>query len=274
MNDNFFCRGCKKAFPMEENALNLAGTNSTSCHQCKDEERERNAQLQQDYKDLKYKAMLEMGSSCQKCNCIFLFEESKLVTLETKESSEGRLVKYKGEKYLTRDFLIEKKNILELDILQCDHMTEEEQRERGILKEGEDFIPKKRMVSQKSSKKAMESEMPKCQVLCAFCHLIVTIDREIGLSYKTPLRKKKLKYIKNLKDKGCVECGYINIDLPRFFHMDHLIPLEKTKGVAEMTMDDNFSFEEVVGECKKCRVLCNFCHTIHSRNQRKDKNKR
>jgi hypothetical protein len=34
-------------------------------------------------------------------------------------------------------------------------------------------------------------------------------------------------------------------------------------------MYDKYSLQEVIDECKKCRILCMYCHIFHSQFQRK-----
>ena len=52
--------------------------------------------------------------------------------------------------------------------------------------------------------------------------------------------------------------------------MDHLVISEKVACVSQMVRDSKYSIEDVINECSKTRVLCAFCHVIHTRNQRMD----
>jgi hypothetical protein len=268
--NKFFCTNCHKTLPNEERAKNKDGTDSIHCHKCKELDKKRSKSIRDNYIDVKYQKALEIGSSCQHCKSVYIYEDNSLTKLETKEREKGQTLKYKGKRYYVKDFLVEFKHILELDILQLDHMTEEEQRELGLLEEDDEFIPKKDMVAKLSSRASMDLEARKCQLLCCFCHLIETIRREVGFAYnsKSYHEREKLEYLKPIKDKGCVSCGYINIDLPRFFHFDHLDPEEKSESIARMVKDKEYTLKDVKREVKKCRLLCNFCHILHTRQQR------
>jgi hypothetical protein len=267
---NFYCTNCHKELPLEENAKNLDGSYSIHCHKCKEIGRIRSLEDRDHYKDVKYQKMLKLESSCNRCNCVYIYEDNTLKCLETKERTKGRKLTYNNESYYVSDFLESHKNILEIGILELDHLTEEEQRERGILNEDEEYIPKKKIVAKLSSRSAMDLEARKCQLLCGKCHLIITMDREVGFNYnsKSYEEKSKLEYQRPIKDKGCSMCNYKDPHFPRFFHFDHINPEEKVECVARMTKDKNYSLDDVKKEINKCRVLCMHCHKIHTRDQR------
>jgi hypothetical protein len=73
--------------------------------------------------------------------------------------------------------------------------------------------------------------------------------------------------VKSLKLAGCSSCGYLDSNLPRFFDMDHIDPANKIADLATMVNTKDYSLEDVIAECKKCRVLCKFCHKIHTKLQ-------
>lgn len=143
---------------------------------------------------------------------------------------------YENNKYTSKDFINKHVKDIEWDILQLDHLTEKEQRERGMLKDDEIYIPKKQMVSKLSSLSAMKLEALKCQLLCVKCHLKETISRESGryILSKSHAERDKLSIVNELKLTGCSICGYMNTDLPRFFYFDHIDPSLKTKEISRM----------------------------------------
>jgi 5-methylcytosine-specific restriction endonuclease McrA len=156
--------------------------------------------------------------------------------------------------------------MIEFVILDFDHLTEQEQRNRGSLLPGETFVPKKCKVHNcTSSKEKILKERKKCWIICKKCHVLKTISRESGVIMNT--RKKD--YVKKYKSVECSNCKFPGWTLPRYMELDHIIPrLGKTPGVTEMVTKSQYSLEDVIAECPKCRVLCGNCHRIHTRNQR------
>lgn len=145
--------------------------------------------------------------------------------------------------------------------MQFDHLPENEQRIQGILKHDESYIPKKCLVSYAGTEFTIRAEAKKCQLVCIKCHLIETIRRESPSKKGSIFKIKKLNYVNNLKKKGCVSCGYQNNDLPRFFHFDHLEPINKIESIS-------YTYDEMLSEIEKCQLLCANCHTIKTNNQR------
>jgi hypothetical protein len=222
--------------------------------------------------------IFESQVSCQKCECIFLkpFDDGYICPrFSTYEDNRIRYLNFDGERYNVKDFLNVFKDYLELRIIQLDHLTEEEQRDRGILQPDEKYIPKVRNVSRMSSKHAIKLESMKCQNLCAKCHLEETIDREIGITYnsRSHLEREKLEYVNQHKinNLGCAICKIWNSNLTRFFDLDHIDPSNKRESVSRMIKDSQFTLRDVIDECKKCRVLCRHCHIIHTSKQLVDK---
>jgi len=91
-----------------------------------------------------------------------------------------------------------------------------------------------------------------------------------GKNTKFGITKSKFNYVKKCKEKGCSSCGYINIDLVRFFDMDHMDINNKIANICKMCVDPFYSLDDVINECLKCRVLCRNCHRIHTDKQIKD----
>jgi len=67
---------------------------------------------------------------------------------------------------------------------------------------------------------------------------------------------------------GCQNCGFWKDNCYRFFEFDHIDIKEKLDKIANLVRDDKWNIEQLLEECKKCRLLCRNCHTIHSSNQR------
>ena len=219
---------------------------------------------------------MEHGCSCQKCKCIFLTpkEGSKIaVQLNTYKIGKERYVKYKEKEYLTRDFIEKYADKLEFRIIEMDHLTEAEQKERNLL-DNRKFEDKLACVSGLGSERTMRRESRKCQNLCCKCHVEETIRRQKE-NQKVPyimteLHRQKKEYVDNLKKEcGCSECK-LKTDLLRFLEMDHLIRKLKRANISQMVLSPEFSLEDVIEECKKCRVLCRHCHKIHTDEQRKN----
>ncbi len=276
-NGGFYCTNCHRAKEESERALNKDGTPSILCLSCKEVERARSRQIRENVNDCRLELIFEHESSCQVCQRIFLRPTDGgyiPIVLQTYfEDDNQRYVDYDETMYLARDFLAKFKDRLELRIIQLDHLTETEQRERGLLKPNEPFIPKKRNVSRMSSSKAVKLEALKCQHVCAMCHLDETVRREVGLvdNSRSHSERKKLAYVIQLKNDGCSLCTYKNPDIPRHFDMDHIDPKTKVKEISRMVKDNSYTMEQLVEECKKCRVLCKHCHIIHTSKQIRDK---
>ena len=223
-DNKFYCTHCHNAKEQKERALNLDGTPSILCLDCKEIERDRTLQTRVNYNDAKLEFILQHKVSCQKCECIFLKPPDDgyiCIKIQTYKRENNRYVKYNGDEYHIDDFLKLQKDNLELRIIQFDHLTENEQRERGILLPDEEYIPKTRNVSYMSSKSAVKLESIKCQNLCAKCHVEETIEREIGKANNSRSyhEREKLDYVNNLKNKfaGCSICKFWDPTLIRFF---------------------------------------------------------
>ncbi len=157
--------------------------------------------------------------------------------------------------------------------MEFDHLNEEEQREREILKPDEDYKPKIGSVCQLSSAKFMLKEVEKTQLLCCKCHIIETLRREKELrngkpqQTKTVLEQEKTKYINKIKSQGCGVCKFYDENLHRFLEFDHINPNEKIDEVCRMKIRSYYSLQNMIDEIKKCRILCRHCHKIHTAKQ-------
>lgn len=269
----FYCASCNKEQSPENRSINKDGSKSNKCFKCKDKNKNRPKKVRDAYNKIKKEMIFRYQCSCQKCKCIYLKNGDIAICLKTFEGEIGRCVKYKGEISNVTDFLNEKHEDLELTIIQLDHITEKDQRQRGLLKIGEPFIPKKNNVSELGSESAMRLESLKTQNLCAKCHLEETMNREEirgnGVQRRSIATREKKKFVNNYKKElgGCCICGYENNEFLRFFHMDHIEPEDKIEGIGSMIMMAKYTIDDVEAELKKCRMLCTHCHLIHTQKQ-------
>jgi hypothetical protein len=256
---------------LSEISLNNDGKISTTCTLCKNIQRDRTKNKANIFRKIKIEFIKKYGYSCNVCKYIYLREHlynDFSIEHETEILSTVRHVNMgNGEYYTTKIFIELLEKYLDTDILQFDHLPENEQRETGLLSPEEIFVPKNKCVSLLSSEAAIRLETKKCQLVCIRCHISETIRREIGNSRKTNLSKLKYKYINKLKLNGCDVCGYKDENLPRFFDFDHLDPREKIECISLMTENSFYKLEDLKKETLKCRILCKHCHAIHTKRQ-------
>ena len=268
--DEFYCDGCKHYKNLTDRAPNKDGSGSKNCFECKIKIREWGQGLREIFYTIIYEMFLKSGSSCQKCKSIFLVPSKGTQfakILETYKIEDQRYVEYEGKVYLTSDFLVKFKELLEFRVIELDHLTEEEQRDRGLLQPDEKFEPKISGFSKFRSERPMRRESKKCQNVCCFCHIEETISRESGNYVRDDFEIVKKEYVDNLKrTSGCVTCGF-KTELLRFLEMDHIDPSTKIDCIAAMVKSYKYNLEDVKEECKKCRVLCRHCHKIHTHKQ-------
>lgn len=272
---NIFCTRCQKIKIKEEMHIKKDGTQGIMCAECRKKHSKIKETLRECYIKILFEFIDRNDSCCQKCKCIILQpvdENSGCVRLPTYDKTDGRHVDYMSQTYNVKDFLTNYKDLIELRVIDFDHLTEDEQRERKLLLPDEPYVPKhnwKKGVSKMGSENSMRLESNKCQILCIRCHIITTISREQGLRISSKLESEKLDYVNKKKQRGCQICKYTNSKLPRFFDMDHLDPNTKTMGISEMVKKSSYSLQQVKDECKLCRVICKECHRIHTHNQLK-----
>ena len=273
----FFCKMCEKEFPFSEQGKNLDGSGSAFCSNCKEHDTEKRERYKREYNKVKYDSFEKSNCSCVRCKKVFLsppedtLSVKGIKTYEKPEDKENRYLRYEGREYNVKDFLKKYEQLLEYSVIHYDHMTEEELRESGRLKDDEIFVGKSKEVSKIRSKYGRKKELNICQNLCIKCHLEVTIEREEGKHKVWGLEKQKKEYVNAIKQKGCSCCGYKNENLLRFFDMDHLNPLDKIDIISRMVQDGSITFEQLKEECEKCRVLCKHCHAVNTRRQHENK---
>jgi hypothetical protein len=268
----FHCIGCRTNIKDEERGLNIDGSKSIYCPDCKEASTIRSSNIMNSYNKIKLEMIESYQCSCYKCKRIYLQPDGDSIIVQQFETylkdDSNRYITFNNREYLSSVFIYYVKHLLELSVTALDHLDEEEQRSRGLLLPGEIFIPKKSEVSQLQSESAMRLETRKCQLLCIKCHVEETIRREEIHENNSPYNKNrplflmKLAYITELKSKGCSSCRYINTDLLRFFETNHINPNDKRFTIGYSMRDLNISFESFVQEVHKCEILCAFCHKM------------
>lgn len=272
------CTTCNQAMgPDRKQATNLDGSPSACCEPCKVIQFNKSDQKVSTINKVKTDTMKRNQCSCLVCKSVYVKPSVGSITVVRYDTYEIDAIRYmdiNGIRYKV-DYIIDMfSHLLELRILDFDHLTEKEQRDRGILKPGQPYVPKIDQVGNFNTEHGMIVEALKCQLICVRCHILQTMARESGedrYNDMTLLARQKLDYVNSLKSAGCSCCGHIEPNFLRFFDMDHLDPDTKVSGIFQMIKDPNYTFEDVVIECAKCRVLCKFCHRIHTFEQRREK---
>ena len=273
---NFFCRTCSSVVEIEDRAFNIDGSESTVCKNCKEKSylytKERMKHLRKTYRTIQMEFITKYQCSCKRCKSIFLKPDEgthKAIELQTFKKNGKRYVKYKGKTYLSSNFIDEFKDLLELRIIDFDHLSEREQRDRGIIGPDEEYRTKKDNVSSMQNEYTMRKESEICQAVCCKCHVRITISRQVTITQYYKEQLEKYNYIKELKEKGCCICGFFDATILKYLHFDHLNPDEKIDQISNMIRLSLYTMEDLIEECKKCRVICESCHRIHTSEQRK-----
>ena len=83
---------------------------------------------------------------------------------------------------------------------------------------------------------------------------------EKSVEYKQKYDRQKRDFLAWYKvEQGCEECGYN--DHPAALTFDHRDPSMKSFNIADY---GQYSWQAILHEVAKCRVLCANCHNIHS----------
>ena len=272
-NDMILCVACQKEKIPNEMATNVDRTQSAFCLNCKDKSRQYVSARPKKYNNLKLEYAINMGSCCDKCHVIILkgsedipIKGLPLTFLYIKEIDDEKWIIYQNQEYLTKDFMRLYSSIIEVGVLEFDHLPENELRKRGMLLPHELYAKKQCNVCDAPNKTVMLEQLKQCVLLCKECHLTETIRRE---NPNKPKPSEKLIVTNSMKLQGCEFCGYKNPDLPRFFDFDHIDPSIKLENISFMVRN-NYSMEELLAEIAKCRILCKNCHYIHTQNQLAD----
>ena len=248
-----------------------ARKNYKSCLSCSEKSKDRSKHIRKMYYKIKVEMIVESGASCVSCGNIYFQaanNSTKIVALPTYfKNGEGRYVMYESKEYKASEFIKRCTEYLNIDVIELDHMTEYEQRSKGVLKEDDIFVPKKADVSQLGSESAMRLEARKTQNLCIMCHRLETIKRRGETKgYRSPKQLEKKSYVNKVKRSGCSNCLYVNPTCLELFDLDHIDITTKIKTLSQMIISSN-TLDDVIIECSKCRVLCAFCHRIHNMKQ-------
>lgn len=276
--NKYICNKCFKT--SDEPFLKKDGELSAKCDICRYKilkiAKKKRKKMKDVLKNIRLEKIMESESSCQLCKSIFLIsdnEKTPFIELKTylknKEGNINRYVKYEKREYLAKDFLEEFKNLLELRIIELDHVPKEEQEARGMIKSGEKCIEKKRCVTECWDEHSMREEAKITQNLCSLCHCWVSKVRLDNDGNKKIYKRKTTKFVEKLKMEsgGCSICGFLNPELLGYLEFDHINCKEKILAVSEM-IAKNYKLEQIIEECKKCRILCRSCHKIHTDKQR------
>jgi hypothetical protein len=273
--DEFLCSYCHYPIHESQKYTRLDGTPSTFCLCCAEKRKIVRENNSESVIKIKHEMMLINDCSCLKCKKIYLVPEANtkfVVELDTYQIKNKRYVKYKENTFEVREFLTQFKNLLEFRIMEFDHLSEQEQRERNIIGKHDIYFPKKGSVSTMGSEDSMRWEARKTQLICCKCHVEETIRREAGIIYRSKLEQKKLDYVNKIKKKGCSVCGFYDEKLHRFLDLDHLNPYTKRECVSRMVKDSKYTLDDVIQECDDAitRVVCKHCHFLHTDYQRNE----
>jgi len=266
--DEFFCEGwCKNPKPLKLRAINLDGSYSSICIHCKERNLENSRKSQEFRLTIKIEKMIKNSYSCEICKNIYLIPEKNtnhVIDLVTYEKDNIRYVNYKNQTYVAAIFMDKYKEYLETRILHFDHLTEEEQRERGILKNGDVYVSKKSNVAQIRCISSIIREIEKTQLICSRCHVKETMRREKGNNIRSGLIKQKKDYMDKMREKGCSVCGFYDKKLLKFLDFDHINPENKRCNISKMAVDPNYTLKDIIEECNMTRILCKHCHAVHT----------
>lgn len=270
---NLFVSICTQIKNISERNLNLDGTPSCLCKECREIKRvydkERYEYYKNVYREIVMSFIIKHHSCCQKCNCIFLRPEegsTSIIKIKTVMKNGIRHVFHNGKLIPSIEFIQNNKDKLHLGGLDLDHLPEMEMRSRGLLNPEELFYGKTDCVSAFWNEKQMWDESRWCQILCCICHVDVTQERLTPYpdEKKSSVRLAKEEYVRKLKTCGCQECKLYKEDLLRCLEFDHIDPSTKITTIGIMVCDDKYSLEDLIEECKKCRILCRMCHRLYT----------
>lgn len=267
------CSKCNQELTLLNICNNKDGKQSKRCNICKNKGTYNNKKIREYFNDLKKQHTIKHQTSCMICNNIFIknpgtnppFIKTPIIII-----NNIKYIDYNNEIISVEYFLNMYHDLLELSVMEFDHLPEDE---FNKLYPDKKFIPKVESVSRLSTETKMGIEAKKCQHLCCECHTKETIRREheprIPFSHGGDklLESKKI-LIKIYKEKGCCLCGYNAIF--RFLEFDHLDPSTKINHISSMISNYSYSLLDLQTEIEKCRVLCRYCHIFHTKNQRED----
>ena len=106
----------------------------------------------------------------------------------------------------------------------------------------------------------IEAEIAKCEVRCANCHRIKSIEHGGGWRSTKPIKEpRKIYQIVHayLETHPCVDCGCSDIRVLEFDHVHG----EKVDEISHM-LSQNCGWAKISAEIAKCEVRCTNCHRI------------
>ncbi len=107
---------------------------------------------------------------------------------------------------------------------------------------------------------AIEAEIAKCEVRCANCHRIKTIEHDRGWRSSQPLHQAPESYQMvriYFSNHPCVDCGNSDIRVLEFDHVRG----RKTDGISHL-LSQGYGWPRIEAEISKCEVRCANCHRI------------
>ena len=262
-----FCGTCQHRIEEQNKTFNMNGELSSLCLPCKIKSTIALQTGTDNRLKVKFEIIFHNECCCALCHYIFISENNQLIKIPTYIDNNVRFCIYQDKIYTSLDFIKIFKDHIPHGILEFDHLPEKEQRAKGLLGKNDVFIPKEKKISAYRGIEKMRLEVRKCSLLCGQCHLLETIRREKGVNTRPILEQTKLTHCNQLKKEGCVICHYKNDDLPRFFHFDHIDPLTKIADISTITGEKNYSYEDLIVEIEKCRLLCKYCHFFETQKQ-------
>lgn len=266
------CSLCLKELTSTNICCNKDGKQSKYCVSCKNKGNLTVKTIRKRFNELRKKCVVKHQTSCMSCNNIFVknpdnppFDKLSIIIKD-----DIKYINYNNELTSVESFLNIYPDLLELRIIEFDHLPKDE---FNKLYPDKKFIPKTREVSNVYSEIKMELEAKKCHHLCLECHIKETIRRAEESIITSPNKNKfvdeKIKIANQHKEeRGCSLCGYNS--LLKFLEFDHLEPASKIGGISEMVHRYDYSPEDVKKEMLKCRVLCKYCHVFHTQTQISD----
>ena len=271
-----YCGECRTIKFDEEMGINLNGDKSNQCKKCKIASHDRSMGISKEKQDIKLNIMLKMKSCCEICNVIFLKNPDPNsiapIIIHPYQAKEETFVDYEDCSYELDYFFTKYGHLIDCRLTDYDHLPESEQIARG-----KSYAPKNHPVNKAGTIKRILTEIDKTQLICHLCHVYVTEKRHMlqfpgsnKRDHLSLLVKEKLEYINNDKKRGCSSCTYKNDNCPKFFEYDHLIPGDKLCCISSMVLT-SCSLEELKVELNKCRLLCAYCHKIHTDKQTKER---
>jgi hypothetical protein len=262
--DDFVCAACYITKSAEERDQNQDGSLSLTCLLCKSKSASKRSRARQSQEEI----AVAMGCVCEECNCIPLKKKDG-VGFSMTRLFDG-CVPVHDKRVPLSEFVSNFRSEIDFRNFTWDHLTETEQRQRGILTDGMPFEPKKESISNLMSRSAKQKESSKTQLLCLLCHVKVTARRTPGKSLLSATRMSKKAHI-NSKKREIGYCAYCNVSCDdvsdaelAYFQFDHINQSTKFMAVSQMK---SYSLAKIDAEIAKCQLLCMYCHQIRTAGQ-------